>query len=653
MFLATIRARLRLAAAAIALILLGAATLGWWTVRHLANDVERRVQDAARVQSLTNRFAFDVADELRAGEAYIVEPSARLEGEFNERGRDAHRVQAILVRSQLAAAARDSASDAELVARIDGELSTLENTYARAHRLTDLGDVAGARAVLAVPGDAEAKLRDDVAALGANQANRVLEFGALTMRVATNRAILLAAVLAAVIGLLALLAWALGQSIAQPLQQLVSHAEALHRGDRERRTDERGMPGEFRVLATAMNDASASLASLAETQAALHHAEKLAAIGTLISGVAHELNNPLQTILLQTEILKAGARDPRTIAELETIATQVARSRTIITDLLTSVRRENAHRDTAPLESALHALEPELAQLATREGASLNFFVVKPLPPLIVDRVGMAQVLTNLVSNGAAAAGGGGTVYVRASRCVGGCEITVDDTGPGIRAEHLARIFEPFFSTKDVGKGTGLGLPVSRGIVESMGGTLTVESHWAGPRTGARFRVFLPIGQPAVAAAGPAPRSVTPVAGAPVVAPDGAVPPRPLMLVVDDEIVIQNLVYQIFVRRDWAVDRASDGLQALARIEARRLAGARYDVVFCDLRMPAMSGMQLHDAIARQAPELLQRLVFLSGDLVSDDVRDFVARSSCRVLSKPLTTDTLVGVAEEMARATV
>lgn len=646
--LTTIRARLRLAAAGIAITLLAAASLGWWTVRHLANDIQRRVQDAARVQALTNRFAFDVADELRAGEAYIVDPSPQLEREFVDRGRDAHRVQAILVRSQLAAAARDSASDAELVARIDGELSTIENIYARAHRLMDLGDVAGARAALAQPGDAEAKLREDVAQLSANQADRVVEFGTSTMHAATERAIALATLLLVAACLIAALAWALGRSIATPLQRLLSHADALHRGDRETRTDETGLPGEFRVLAAAMNEATASLASLAETQAALHHAEKLAAIGTLISGVAHELNNPLQTILLQTEILKAGTREAHVIAELETIARQVTRSRAIITDLLTSVRQENAHRDTAPLETALRDLETELSQLASRHGASLNFFIVKPLPPRIVDRVGLAQVLTNLVSNGAAAAGNGGTVYVRAARCVGGCEITVDDTGAGIRPEHLTRVFEPFFSTKEVGKGTGLGLPVSRGIVESMHGTLTAESHWGGPRTGARFRVFLPIGQPAVPDE-PILRPPTPARGIPAPAPNGD--HRPRMLVVDDETIIQQLVERIFSRRDWVVDRASDGLQALARIEARRMARERYDVIFCDLRMPVMSGIQLHDAIAMQDPDLLEHLVFLSGDLVSDDVRDFVARSTCRVLSKPLTSDALIGVAEELIRA--
>ncbi len=646
----TIRARLRLATAGIAVVLLAAASLGWWSVRHLSSDIQRRIADAARVQALTNRFAFDVADELRAGEAYIVDPGPQLEREFVDRGRDAHRVQAVLVRSQLAAAARDSASDAELVARIDGELSAIENMYARAHRLVDLHDIAGARIVVAEPGLAESKLRDDVAELSSNQAKRVVEFGASTMHAATERSLALAGLLLAAVLLIAALAWGIGRSIAQPLQRLVRHAEALHRGERETRTDQTGMPGEFRMLATAMNDASESLASLAEAQTALHHAEKLAAIGTLISGVAHELNNPLQTILLQTEILKAGARDPDVLSELETISTQVARSRTIITDLLTSVRQENAHRDTAPLETTLPALESELARLAARHGATLDFHVVRPLPPLIVDRVGLAQVFTNLVSNGASAAGEGGTVYVRAARCVGGCEITVDDTGPGIRPEHLSRVFEPFFSTKEVGKGTGLGLPVSRGIIELMHGTLTAEPHWGGPRTGARFRVFLPIGQAVAPAADPSPRASGPI-DAPAL--DEGAERRPRLLVVDDEIVIQKLVHHLFTRRKWVVDRASDGLQALARIEARRLAGERYNLVFCDLRMPVMSGIQLHDALAQQDPELLERLVFLSGDLVSDDVREFVARSSCRVLSKPLTADALVAIAEETVRASV
>jgi signal transduction histidine kinase/ActR/RegA family two-component response regulator len=654
MFLGTIRARLRLAAAGIAIILVAAATVGLLTVQQLSRDIQRGETDAVGVQDLTNRFAVDVVDELRAGEQYLHAPTAPSALLFRERGRDAHRVQAMLVRSQLARAVRDSTADAELLARIDAELSELESVYAGAHRLVDVGAGAEGIAVVARAATLESRLRGDVSLLAKNQTVRVTEFGTSVRRAAIAQSVVLVALLLVAIGIVAGLTWQLGRSIARPLATLVSHANALQRGSRDTQTSDEGLPGEFRTLAHAMNQATESLASLARTEAALHQSEKLAAIGTLISGVAHELNNPLQTILLTSELTKATTTDRSTATEMAQIAEQVLRARTIISDLLKTVRTDNVVRDAAPLETTFRGIERELSAIAARYGASLETTVNGMLPPLLVERVGFAQVLTNLVGNAGAAAGEGGRIRVTAQRCDGGCEILVDDSGPGIPPELLGRIFEPFFSTKSVGNGTGLGLSVSRGIVEAMNGTLTAKSHWGAPQTGARVRVFLPIGGQGSNGGTVLSRATTvnrpPARSTPVPPPPDHVPVC-RMLIVDDESAIQLGLGRLFALRGWRVDGASSGAEALTHIKQRTGNGTPYAVVLCDLRMPVMSGVELHDLLVREHPEVIERMVFLSGDLISEDMQSFVDRTTCRVLCKPVDIKELDTVVAAMARA--
>jgi signal transduction histidine kinase/CheY-like chemotaxis protein len=650
MFFRSIRTRLRLAAGGIAVMLLCAAWLGRLSVSRLSQDIERLVAEAAQVQALTSRFALDVADELRAAEQYLARPDTTVAQQFTDRGRDAHLVQSILVRLELRSAARGDASNAEVIARVDAELSRLESAYARAHRLIDLGDSEAARAALTSLDLDESGLRRDLELLSTKQSRRFVELSAALRRAAIARASLLAFILLGAVGVIGVFAWRLGRSISRPLEALVSHAEALHRGARDVRTEPDGFVKEFEVLAAAMNSATESLASLARTEAALHQAEKLAAIGTLISGVAHELNNPLQTILLTAEYLEDTAATDDARESVRTINEQVDRARTIIRDLLTTVRQDNEARDVAPLELTLRGIERELERIGQRHGANVDVTIDAPLPPLLVDRVGLVQVVTNLVDNAAFAAGRDGRVTLKARRTCTGCEIVVEDSGPGIPAALLGRIFEPFFSTKEVGKGTGLGLSVSRGIIESMHGTLTASSHWGGPSTGARFCVALPtlggrIAPPERASPAPqaAPRSVVPRPSVRVRQPS------PRMLVIDDEPAITTMMRRRFAASGWTVDVATNGAEGVAQIEDCDARGERYDVIFCDLRMPTMSGIEVHDILERRCPHTVDALVFLSGDLVSSDVAEFIARSSCRILSKPVELRALDEVAHTLA----
>jgi len=257
--------------------------------------------------------------------------------------------------------------------------------------------------------------------------------------------------------------------------------------------------------------------------------------------------------------------------------------------------------------------------------------------------VGIEQIVTNLVVNAAQAAPGT-TVRLRASADHNARQlrVMVDDDGPGFSPEALQRVFEPFYTTKPVGTGTGLGLSVSLGIAERHGGTLLAANRSASG--GARVTLVLPLAargasdegtstrsalRASHAGAGGEPRSAGPTL------PSAVESRKPRVLIVDDELAVRTALERLFRRRGWSVDVVSDGRLALARLLEANGADAPYDVVLSDLRMPGVSGIALHDWVARTRPELLGRFVFATGDVASPESSDFVRRTACAVLEKP------------------
>ena len=193
--------------------------------------------------------------------------------------------------------------------------------------------------------------------------------------------------------------------------------------------------------------------------------------------------------------------------------------------------------------------------------------------------------------------------------------VTVADTGPGILPQHLGRIFEPFFTTKGQGKGTGLRLAICERIVEEHGGRIGVTSQ---PGIGATFTVELPEGGGTM---GPAPAAV-----------EQEAPQRPAVrvLVVEDEAVVGDLLEE-FLRVDGhEVDRATDGREALERVR-----GAAYGLIVCDVRMPDVDGPAFYRELAAIDPGLAQRVVFVTGDVMSPETRRFLAGTGLRHLEKP------------------
>ncbi|MEO6877117.1 MAG: ATP-binding protein, partial [Gemmatimonadaceae bacterium] len=366
---------------------------------------------------------------------------------------------------------------------------------------------------------------------------------------------------------------------------------------------------------------------------AIQQSEKLAALGQLLSGVAHELNNPLSAILLFTEDLLATERTPEEAEALAIIAQQARRSRAIVRDLLCFVRnREVAREAVEPREfvgQIKRALQPQLNSL----GVTLHVDAHQDAALLHVDRAGLEQVVTNLVMNAAQACGQDGHVWLNTRAEAQGYVIEVIDDGPGIPPDAIERIFEPFFTTKPMGQGTGLGLSVSLGVVQQHGGTLTADNRAVGQ--GAKFVVRLPMPAQAIAmdveSATPVPSEVT---------------GSRHVLIVDDEDTIRRALNRFYTRRGWMVTEAQDGVGALERLLD---VSETFDLVISDVKMPAMSGIELHAALQHARPDLLDRVVFCAGEVESDAVASFVAATGCTVLRKPFDLSSLAALSDGLA----
>ncbi|MEW5722835.1 MAG: ATP-binding protein [Thermodesulfobacteriota bacterium] len=222
----------------------------------------------------------------------------------------------------------------------------------------------------------------------------------------------------------------------------------------------------------------------------LFHSEKLASIGILAAGVAHEVGNPLSAISGYTQILQSGgATSEETKEYLAAIESQAARIQRIIEDLLDYSRPSAGHRAVLDLSEAIKQVLSMLTAQRTFRGLSVEYDLAGDLPPVNMDRDHLAQVLVNIALNAAQAMEGGGRFSVAAARVGEEVEIRLADNGPGIPPEVQDRLFDPFFTTKEAGQGTGLGLAICHRIIESYKGSIRVESR---PGQGAAFIIRLP-----------------------------------------------------------------------------------------------------------------------------------------------------------------
>ena len=354
-------------------------------------------------------------------------------------------------------------------------------------------------------------------------------------------------------------------------------------------------------------------------QEQLIQSEKMSAIGQLIAGVAHDLNNPLASVVGFSDFLaEVGDIPPQFAEPLQVIRQEAERAATIVKNLLSFARSQEGERKLQPIgpiiESTLALLRNQL--MANKVEATLE--VDHGLPDVEVNGNQIKQVFVNLINNANQAIASdapSGRIWVTAKRLREGVAVSITDSGPGMTEELAGHVFEPFFTTKGEGEGTGLGLSICQGIVKEHGGRITLDTK---PGGGATFTVELPGGARAPLAE-PAPAPV-------------AAGKRLRILVVDDEPYI--LYYMRATLESWghAVEVASDGAYALERAIA-----GDFDVIICDLRMPHLSGREMYQKLARHDPRAAERIIFATGDTVRGDTLQFLETLGRPYLHKPFT----------------
>ena len=387
-------------------------------------------------------------------------------------------------------------------------------------------------------------------------------------------------------------------------------------------------------------------------QAQLLVADRMFSVGLLAAGVGHEINNPLAAVMANLDLanhylgeLAKGGAPGHQVRELEE-ALREARTgaewvRNIVRDLRMFSRGGEEGKQLVDVERMMDSAV-RMAWNEIRHRARL-IKEYRTVPRVSASESRLAQVFLNLLVNAAQALPEGHATaneirvatHMRGDRVV----IEVTDTGPGIPPEAIGRLFTPFYTTKPVGVGTGLGLSICHRIVTGLGGEITVDTEVG---RGTTFRVVLPSAAATaddVSPEPPAPPAVELMAGG----PDGPAVAR--VLVVDDESMIGRAIHRM-LSPHYDVTVVTRARDALDRIHG----GARFDVILCDLLMPEMTGMDLHDELVLTAPDQAEAMVFVTGGAFTPRAREFLAEMASRCIEKPFDTVALRAMVAERVR---
>jgi PAS domain S-box-containing protein len=390
--------------------------------------------------------------------------------------------------------------------------------------------------------------------------------------------------------------------------------------------DEGGISG----VVASVRDVTES--NLAEEQ--LARKEKFTAMGQMLAGAAHELNNPLTAILGVSDLLHERASDDATRHQTDLILQQARRAAGIVQNLLAFSRPATQGRLKLRVDEILReVLRGEHPALA-RKNIAVKFEPPDGLPLVEGDRRLLAQVFSNLIANAEQSIAGArdrGTIEISLREVEDGVCATIADDGPGIAPGNMSKVFDPFFTTKRPGGGSGLGLTICLAVVKDHGGNIEVSSS---PGAGASFRVFLPAVREGIK------EPVSPVLAGQA-APSGS---QPLaghrVLIVDDEESIREIVHEGLAARGMKVHSVSSSEEALAY-----LAGNACDVVVCDFNLPGISGEKFFERLsADQRTAQVPRFVFMTGDLVDAAFSENLRRQGSRFLQKPFHVSALADV---------
>ena len=366
----------------------------------------------------------------------------------------------------------------------------------------------------------------------------------------------------------------------------------------------------------------------------LLQSEKMASIGQLVSGVAHELNNPLTGIMGFAQLLLSREELPESLhREIATIFDEAERAARIVQNLLSFARRRRAEKERVDLnelvERVLELRSYDLRVHNIEPRARLS----RALGPVLADPHQIQQVLLNVIRNAEHAIrerGGHGTITITTSQSGRFARLVVADDGRGIAPENVRRIFDPFFTTKPPGEGTGLGLTIVYGILEEHGGHVNVESKLG---KGATFQFELPLADNAAEARPAAqPRAARRASGRSI-------------LVIDDEASIREVLLVLLSRDGHEVETVAEGLAALERLAERD-----FDLIITDVRMPGVDGIDFYNRVRAWNPAVAERIIFTTGDIVNPVTRDFLASVQNRHLQKPFSLAEVRDVITAMLR---
>jgi len=377
------------------------------------------------------------------------------------------------------------------------------------------------------------------------------------------------------------------------------------------------------VIVSHSRDLTSQLAieeQLARQREQVFQSEKMSALGSLLAGVAHELNNPLSVVVGHAMMLGDEADDPEVLRQTKKISDAAERCSKIVRTFLTMARQEPVRMepvDVADLvETAVEVARYGNPGRTVRIETDLD----DELPPIYADIDQITQAVVNLIINAEQAIEGADTgdrirVTARRDASKNTVLITVEDNGPGIPSDIRARVFDPFFTTKGVGQGTGIGLAVCHRVVAAHKGKIAIED--VEPR-GTRFEITLPIAKIGASTA-QEPQDVT-----------GDVKPI-RVLVIDDEVDVADLNVEVLERAGYKADAVYQAANAFDMLRS-----GQYDVVLSDLNMPVVDGRGVFETISTEFPDLVQRTGFVTGDTMGKASQVFLKESKRPYLEKPV-----------------
>lgn len=427
--------------------------------------------------------------------------------------------------------------------------------------------------------------------------------------------------------------WFLVHKATEPLAELRDSAEAIGSGDFSRRIEVTSQDecGELAAVFNRMtenlkhsrDELEATVERLKTTQSHLVQSEKLSGIGEFVAGVAHELNNPLTTVMGFSELLQQSEVSAEHRSFVDMIFQSAQRCQKIVQALLSFARRHQPERKPVCLNKLIETSVEILNYQLRTSNVKMQLALDPQLPQAMVDSHQIQQVLVNMLNNARQAIESHqpkGWIKITTETAGPNVRLTIQDSGPGIAPENLSKIFDPFFTTKGIGKGTGLGLSLCYGIINEHGGTIAPYSRRG---EGATFIITLPVTYEIER-----PDASAPMAARHILQP--ALGAGRKVLVIDDEEAILKMVREVLSRQGYEVDVASDGESGL-----RNLRQKNYDVTLCDWKMPGLNGRQVYEQVRETNPALSRCFIFITGDLVNDRTRQFLEQENRLCIAKP------------------